>query len=88
MPTGSHRFAVFEGQAGKERRWFSALARLPGLSMSAPRAARQVVRAARRREAERVLGLPAKLRRLTVSLVPGLAARLLALTDRLLPRAT
>ena len=85
MRTGSHRFAAFEGQAGKERRWFSTLARLPGLSMNAERAARQVVRAASRRQAERVLGLPAKLLRLTVSLAPGLAARLLAVVDRLLP---
>jgi len=85
MRTGSHRFASFEGQAGKERRWFSALARLPGLSMNARRAARQVVRAASRRQAERVLGLPAKMLRLSVSLAPGLAARLLALIDRLLP---
>ena len=53
--------------------------------MSAPRAARQIVAAARRRQAERVLGLPAKLLRLTVSLLPGLSSRLFALVDRLLP---
>jgi short-subunit dehydrogenase len=87
MRTGSDRFAAFEGQAAKERRWFSALARLPGLSMNAHRAARQVVRAAQLRQAERVLGLPAKLLRLTVSLAPGLAARFLAVVDRLLPAA-
>src|SRR5581483_543297 len=68
MRTGSDRFASFQGQAGKERRWFSGLARLPGLSMDARRAARQVVAAAKRRQAERVLGLPAKLLRLAVSL--------------------
>jgi short-subunit dehydrogenase len=87
MRTGSDRFAAFQGQAGKERRWFSALARLPGLSMNARRAARQVVRAASRRQAERVLGLPAKLLRLGVSLAPGLAGRFLAVIDRLLPSA-
>lgn len=87
MRTGSDRFASFKGQGGKERRWFSALARLPGLSMNARRAARQVVAAARRREPERVLGLPAKLLRLTVSLLPGLAARFMAAVDRLLPSA-
>jgi hypothetical protein len=88
MRTGSDRFASFQGQAGKERRWFSGLARLPGLSMDARRAARQVVAAAKRRQAERVLGLPAKLLRLAVSLVPGLAAHVLAVGDRLLPRPT
>jgi short-subunit dehydrogenase len=87
MRTGSDRFASFEGQAGKERRWFSTLARLPGLSMNARRAARQVVRAASRRQPERVLGIPAKLLRLSFSLLPGLAARLLAIANRLLPSA-
>jgi short-subunit dehydrogenase len=85
MRTGSHRFASFQGQERKERRWFSTLARLPGFSMSAHRAARQIVAAARRRQAERVLGLPAKLLRLIVSVAPGLAARMLAVVNRLLP---
>lgn len=87
MRTGSDRFATFKGQSKKEHLLFGALARLPGLSMSARRAARQVVAAAKRRQAERVLGLPAKLLRLGVSLAPGLAARLLALVNRLLPSA-
>ena len=53
--------------------------------MNARRAARQVVRAASRREAERVLGFPAKLLRLSVSLSPALAGRVLAVVNRLLP---
>lgn len=87
MRTGSDRYAMVKGQVKKERRWFRALAQLPGLSMNARRAARQVVEAARRREAERVLGMPARLLRLAVSLAPGLGARLLGLVDRLLPSA-
>jgi hypothetical protein len=53
--------------------------------MSARRAARQIVEAARRRQAERVLGLPAQLLRLGMALCPGLGARVLATTNRLLP---
>jgi short-subunit dehydrogenase len=85
MRTGSERFASFKGDVKKERFWFSLAARLPGLSMSARRAARQIVEAARRRQAERVLGLPAQLLRLGMALCPGLGARVLATTNRLLP---
>jgi hypothetical protein len=53
--------------------------------MRARRAARQIVEAARRRQAERVLGLPAQLLRLGMALCPGLGARVLVTTNRLLP---
>ena len=83
---GSHRFAQFNGDRRGESLWFSLAARLPGLAMSAERAAKQIVRAAKRRDAEPVLGLPAKLLRLAKELVPGTMLRLLGLINRLLPR--
>lgn len=45
MRTGSHRNAQFKGDAEREYRWFSLAASLPGVSIAAHRAARQIVRA-------------------------------------------
>jgi NAD(P)-dependent dehydrogenase (short-subunit alcohol dehydrogenase family) len=87
MRTGSHRFAIFKGNRAGERRWFSLAARMPGLAMSPHRAARRIVRAARQRRAETVLGAPAKLLRFMSALFPALTARLLAGANRLLPAA-
>jgi short-subunit dehydrogenase len=85
MRTRSDGFASFKGQVKWERFWFRLAARLPGLSMSPHRAARQIVAATKRREAERVIGLPAKLLRLAMALFPGAGARALETANRLLP---
>jgi len=45
MRTGSHRSALFSGDAEREYRWFSLGAALPGASISARSAARKIVRA-------------------------------------------
>lgn len=45
MRTGSHRNAVFTGDAEREYRWFSLGASLPGASIAANRAARQIAEA-------------------------------------------
>jgi len=42
MRTGSHQNALFTGDASREYRWFSLAANLPGLSIAASRAARQI----------------------------------------------
>jgi hypothetical protein len=42
MRTGSHRNALFTGDADREYRWFSLAANLPGFSISARRAAHQI----------------------------------------------
>jgi NAD(P)-dependent dehydrogenase (short-subunit alcohol dehydrogenase family) len=86
MRTGSHRFALFSGDRRGESLWFSLAARLPGLAMSAERAAKQIVRAAKRRDPEPVIGLPAQLLRVAKELVPGTVLRLLGWINRLLPR--
>jgi NAD(P)-dependent dehydrogenase (short-subunit alcohol dehydrogenase family) len=83
MRTGSHLQAEFKGQHDREYAWFALLNGLPGLSMSAETAARKIVAAAARGDAEAVLGLPAKLAVAANALCPNLTADLFALADRL-----
>jgi NAD(P)-dependent dehydrogenase (short-subunit alcohol dehydrogenase family) len=85
MRTGGHRFAAFRGNLRAERFWFSLAARLPGLAMSAPRAARRIVRAAKLRDPEVVIGLPAKALRALKEAAPGLTLRALSAANLLLP---
>jgi short-subunit dehydrogenase len=86
MRTGSSKFAVFKGQARSEHAWFGLAAHTPFLAMNATRAARRIVAAAKRGDAEIVVGAPAKLLRLAKDLMPALTMRGLAATNRLLPR--
>ena len=87
MRTGSPRHAWFTGRHRAEYAWFSVSDSLPGLSMSADRAARQIVEALRSGRAERVLSLPARVGAMAHALFPGVSAELLALIDRWLPQA-
>jgi NAD(P)-dependent dehydrogenase (short-subunit alcohol dehydrogenase family) len=87
MRTGSPRHAWFKGRHREEYAWFSVSDSLPGLSMAAERAARQVVQALRWGRAERVLSLPAKVGATVHALAPGATSELLALIDRWLPAA-
>lgn len=84
MRTGSYLNATFKGDREKETLWFSLGATLPGISMSADRAARQIVKAARRGEAERVLSLPANLLARLHALFPGLTSDILGWVNRVL----
>jgi short-subunit dehydrogenase len=85
MRTGSHVNAFFKGKKRLEYLWFSLCATLPGISMDAERAARQIVYATKRGEAERVLSTPATLAARFHGLFPGLTTDILAMADRLLP---
>jgi short-subunit dehydrogenase len=85
MRTGSPRNAFFKGQNEAEYAWFSVSDSLPGISMSAERAARAVVDACERGAAEVVLSLPAKLAVLTHGIMPGFTASALTLMNRMLP---
>ena len=87
MRTGSPRHAQFKGQYRKEHAWFRISDSLPLLTISAEKAARQVLDACRHGRAEVVLSLPARLAVKFHGLFPGLSANLLALVDRLLPAA-
>jgi NAD(P)-dependent dehydrogenase (short-subunit alcohol dehydrogenase family) len=85
MRTGSHLNAVFNGAEEGEAAWFSLAASLPGISMSAERAARQIVTAAERGTPERILSLPANLLAHFHGLFPGVTTELLGLINAVLP---
>jgi NAD(P)-dependent dehydrogenase (short-subunit alcohol dehydrogenase family) len=83
MRTGSAKFASFKTKG--DRRWFSVASRMPGLTMRAQRAARQIVAALKRRDARAVLGAPAKLLHLANDLFPSLTSPALSAAHRILP---
>jgi short-subunit dehydrogenase len=88
MRTGSFNAALFKGDQEAESRWFSASSSLPGLTMSANRAARQIVSAVKRGDAEKVLSTPANLLAKAHGIAPGLTQELVGLAGSLLlPRA-
>jgi short-subunit dehydrogenase len=85
MRTGSPRNAIFKGKHRAEYTWFSISDSLPLVSMSAERAARQIVTACKRGDAEVVLSLPAKLAVRFYTHFPELTADLLGVVNQLLP---
>jgi len=85
MRTGSPRNALFKGNNEAEYAWFSISDALPLISMSAKRAARQIVNACQRGDAEVVLSLPAKLAVKFHGLAPATTASFLSLVNRMLP---
>jgi short-subunit dehydrogenase len=87
MRTGSPENATFKGKHEAEYAWFSISDSVPGLSMNVDRAARQILSASRRGDAEIILSIPAKLAAKVDALFPELSARVLALTSRMLPAA-
>ncbi len=84
MRTGSFLNAYFKGDPERESVWFGLSSSLPGISMSAERAARQIVEATRRGTAEKILTVPANLLARWHGLFPGLTADTLGLINRLL----
>ena len=87
MRTGSHLRARFVGRHGAEYAWFSAGASLPGISMSAERAAAVIVDSVLRGRAVVVLTPLAKLGMWVNGLFPNLTAFALGVAARLLPAA-
>jgi len=84
MRTGSHLNANFKGHHEEEYAWFAAGAGMPGLSMTAESAARKILAACARGDAEAVLGLPAKVAVATQALCPNLVADALDLVNRVI----
>lgn len=82
MRTGSFLHALVKGQRRKEAAAFSLSSSIPGVTMSAERAAERIVRALERGEAYVTLGLPAKAMRMGAALLPSVALRTMALVDR------
>ncbi|WP_445183208.1 SDR family NAD(P)-dependent oxidoreductase [Pseudonocardia sp. Cha107L01] len=87
MRTGSTRNALFAGNLEQERRWFTAGASLPILSMDAERAAAKLVRATLGGRPEVILTPLAKLGVRAHGLAPATTLRALTLVNRLLPNS-
>ncbi|MBZ4414876.1 SDR family oxidoreductase [Myxococcus sp. RHSTA-1-4] len=86
MRTGSPRNAYFKGNHEAEYAWFSVGDSLPLMSMNAEVAARKILDACRRGDAEALVGLPAKLAAVGRALAPNLMAGLTAFVNRNLPQ--
>lgn len=87
MRTGSPRNADFKGKHRVEYAWFSISDALPLLTVSAENAARQIVRACKRGDAELVISIPAKIAVMFDALFPGAMSQILATVNQLLPEA-
>jgi hypothetical protein len=72
------RNADFKGAHEMEYAWFTITDSLPGASMRAEHASRQVIRACQNGDSEVVLGLPEKLAVIANGVAPGLIGDLLA----------
>jgi NAD(P)-dependent dehydrogenase (short-subunit alcohol dehydrogenase family) len=85
MRTGSPRNATFKGKHREEYAWFAISDSLPVTSIQAERAARQIVAACGRGDAELVITTQAVLAVKFHALFPEATADVMALVNRLLP---
>jgi NAD(P)-dependent dehydrogenase (short-subunit alcohol dehydrogenase family) len=86
MRTGSPRNALFKGQHRAEYAWFSISDAMPFVTMSAERAARQILTACRYGRAKITLSLPAKAAVLMNAIAPALTAELARIAASILPQ--
>src|SRR5262249_35729779 len=86
MRTGSARNALFKGQHRAEYTWFSISDAMPLVSMSAERAARQILSACRYGRSKITLSLAAKTSLLINTIAPQLTAELTSIAARMLPQ--
>jgi len=87
MRTGSTYNAEFKGQHRQEFAWFHAADSMPALSISANRAATQIIEACRRGDPDVIITPAARLAVAMNGISPTLTARLLAMASRLIPPA-
>lgn len=87
MRTGSTYNAWFKGQHRREFAWFHLADSIPGLSVDAKRAARQIINACRHGDAQLTITPPARLAVLLNAACPEAMAGMMSLTNRLLPSA-
>jgi len=88
MRTGSPRHAEVKGQQEREYALFATADNLPFVSLDAATAARRMVDALVRGDAETMIGAPAVLMRYAQALAPQLVSDVMALTNRLMPGPT
>jgi short-subunit dehydrogenase len=87
MRTGSHINALFKGKNELEFAWFSIGNALPVSSVSAEKAAKQIVRAAKNGDAELIISPQAEIAATFNTLFPELTAEISALVNQILPSA-
>ena len=87
MRTGSTYNATFKGQHRREFAWFHVADSLPGLTISAERAAAKVIDACRHADAELIITPPARLAVILNAVCPRTMACAMAFASRLLPTA-
>ena len=85
MRTGSPVNAMFKGKRPQEYAWFAISDSLPLASISADRAARQIINACRRGDAELVITVQAKMAVLARAVAPELFQDAMAIMNNLLP---
>lgn len=86
LRTGSPIQAVFKGDHEKEFAWFASSDQCPGLSMSATKAARKILEAAREGKTEVILNTMGRWRVGASIFFPELMSWSMAMLNRLLPR--
>jgi hypothetical protein len=87
MRTGSHVNAYFKGDHHKEEFvWFSGSNSMMGISISAEKAAKQILDACRYGEPEAILSAAAQLGTKVHGLLPGAVADVLGFVNIFLPR--
>lgn len=85
MRTGSPIQAVFKGDHEKEFEWFQTIDHLPGISMSADRAAKKILDAVANGNSEIILSTPAKLRMVAGVFFPETMNRVMGFMASILP---
>jgi NAD(P)-dependent dehydrogenase (short-subunit alcohol dehydrogenase family) len=85
MRTGSPVKAMFKGRRPQEYAWFAISDSLPLASISAERAARQIISACRYGDAELIITVQAKMAVLARTVAPELFLETMAVINRLLP---
>jgi NAD(P)-dependent dehydrogenase (short-subunit alcohol dehydrogenase family) len=88
MRTGSPLNADIKGRHEEEYAWFAIADSTPGLSMSAERAARQILEACRFGDSNLVITLPANVAVMANNAMPAVVAAITAAANRMLPKPT
>lgn len=88
MRTGSPLNATFKGRHPNEFAWFAISDSLPLATIDATRAARQILEACRRGDAELVITMQAKLAIIARTVAPELFAAAMTMINGLLPQST
>lgn len=83
--TGGHTHAWFKGDREAEYAWFALADALPGLSISAERAAKAAIHAIQGGDPEALIGLSTKLAVALEGIMPSWTAEATALIERTLP---